>query len=257
MDFEDTSKILFDHVFKDQVVKEPVFKEQAKQQVLKEHQFNISAAVASMTEERDSGQTLDGTIPELSTSNLAAALGLDSARGASPGNRLLDSPKLVSAGRGSPETDVPEDRGQTDGHAEQPPGEDADPYETTAASPESVASEVPSPAEATQESLENCQENRDVSVKDTVTILVPEGVREDRLTRFIYAGEVWVAEVPDGTCAGDQVTVSLERGPLLYVRALQALKSGDPSSMQREGSERHIWAPAFDPIHEGEGLGAQ
>lgn len=93
---------------------------------------------------------------------------------------------------------------------------------------------------------------------DTVTILVPEGVREDRLTRFIYAGEVWVVEVPEGTSAGDQVTVSLERGPLLYVRALQALKSGEPFCLagvhgdERPRDRRHVWAPAFDPIHEGE-----
>lgn len=300
MDFEDTSKILFDQVFKDQVVKEPVSKEQMpKQQVLKEHQFNITTAVASMTEEDGNatsengvdisakrvsskpwsldmtngtnGHTLDGTVPELSIANLAAALSPDSARGTSrgtsPGSRSLDSPKPVSARHGIAETDLPEDRGQTEGHAEQPSGDDVEPCE--AASPQPVASEVPSPVEAAEESHENGQENsnspakelpNDAPSSDTVTILVPDGVREDRLTRFIYAGEVWVVEVPEGTCAGDQVTVSLERGPLLYVRALQALKSGDlvcPSSMQREGSRRHIWAPAFDPIHEGEGLGAQ
>jgi len=255
MDFEDPAKSLFDQVA-------PTTQEDGSATL--ENGVDLAAKrVALKPWSLDITNGTNGTVPELSISNLAASLSPETAkgttRGASPGSRPLDSPKPVSARRGSKETNLLEDKGPTEGCGDQPSGDDAESCE--AASPEPVASGVASPVEAAQEGpAENGREKSEAPTKDTVTILVPDGVREDRLTRFIYAGEVWVVEVPEGTCAGDQVTVSLERGPLLYVRALQALKSGEPlcpSSMHREGSRRHIWAPAFDPIHEGESLGAQ
>lgn len=82
---------------------------------------------------------------------------------------------------------------------------------------------------------------------EAITIVVPEGVKEDRLARFVYANEVWSVEIPHGMQAGERLSVTLDRRNLLYQRAMEALLWNDNSKPQDR------WVPEFDAINESDG----